>query len=143
VSNDLIRYPYTNTGMFIDKSAGTSTTYTNLITTYTKFGSGTPWTTGTVTVVAKEGSFTTSFQRSGYATTTPGGVRTIQLVTPTLTHWKRDHGRPFNHTGHIAVLRIQLVPEPSGLAMFAAGVCALLLLHRAFHGSSSRRDFTA
>jgi len=128
--------PYTNTGTFIN---------TNLseVTTYTKFASGTPWTTGTVTVYALEGSLTTSFQRSGYDTTTPGGVRKIQLVTPTLTHWKRDHGRPFNHTGHIAVLNIQLLPEPSSLAMLAAGAGALLLLHAVFHGSSSRRDFGA
>lgn len=127
--------PYTNTATFINKTGGT-------VTTYTKFASGTPWTTGTVTVYATVGSLTTSFRRSGYDTTTPGGVRNIQLVTPTLTHWKRGHGRPFNHTGHIAILKIQLVPEPSGLAMFSAGGCALLLLHRSFH-SSSRRDFTA
>jgi hypothetical protein len=128
--------PYTNTGMFINTGGST-------MTTYTKFGTGTPWTTGTVTVYAKEGSLTTSFQRSGYDTTTAGGARNIQLVTPTLTHWKRGHGRPFNHTGHIAVLKIQLVPEPSGLAMLAAGAGALLLLHGVFHGSSSRRDFNA
>ncbi len=134
--------PYTNTGMFFNQS-GESDPYSNLVTTYTKFGSGAPWTTGTVTVVATEGSYATSLQRSGYDTTTPGGVRNIQLVTPTLTHWARGHGRPFNHTGHIAILRIQLVPEPGGLALIAAGACALLLLHRAFHGSSSRRDFTA
>jgi hypothetical protein len=128
--------PYTNTGTFINTSPGAATTYT-------KLASGTPWTTGTVTVYATEGSFTTSFQRSGYDTTTPGGGRIIQLVTPTLTHWKRGHGRPFNHTGHIAILKIQLVPEPSSLAMLAAGVGALLLLHGVLHGSSSRRDFDA
>jgi hypothetical protein len=128
--------PYTNTGTFNNKSGST-------MTTYTKFGSGTPWTTGTVTVVATEGSLSTSFRRSGYDTTTASGARIIQLVTPTLTHWKRGHGRPFNHTGHIAVLKIQLVPEPNSLAMFAAGACALLLLRRVYHGSSSRRDFNA
>lgn len=127
--------PYTNTGIFINQSGGT-------LTTYTKFASGTPWTTGTVTVVATVGSLSTSFRRSGYDTTTPGGVRNIQLVTPALTHWKRGHGRPFNHTGHIARLKIRLVPEPSGLVMFSAGVCALLLLQRSFH-SSSRCDFAA
>ncbi len=128
--------PYTNTGTFINKTKGT-------MTTYTKFGTGTLWTTGTVTVQAVEGSFTTSFQRSGYDTTTPSGARTIQLVTPTLTHWKRDHGRPFNHTGHIAILKIRLVPEPSALAMLGAGAGALVLLRRSFHSSSSRRDFNA
>ena len=121
--------PYTNTATFINSSLGA-------ITTYTKFASGTPWTTGTVTVYATEGSLSTSFQRSGYDTTTPSGVRKIQLVTPTLTHWKRGHGRPFNHTGHIAVLQIQLVPEPSSLAMLAAGAAALLLLHWRFYASS-------
>jgi len=128
--------PHTNTGTFINKGLGT-------VTTYTKLASGTPWTTGTVTVYATAGSFTTSFQRSGYDTTTPGGARNIQLVTPTLTHWKRGHGRPFNHTGHIAIINIQLVPEPSRLAMFAAGAGALLILHRVFQDSSSRRDFSA
>ena len=128
--------PYTNTGVFTNKSG-------SAMTTYTMFGTGTPWTTGTVTVYATAGSFTTSFRRSGYDTTTPGGVRNIQLVTPTLTHWKLGHGRPFNHTGHIAILKIQLVPEPSSLALFAAGAGALLLLHRVFHRSSSRRDFGA
>ena len=128
--------PYTNSGTFINSSLGA-------VTTYTKLASGTPWTTGTVTVYATEGSFTTSLQRSGYDTTTPGGVRKIQLVTPALTHWKRGHGRPFNHTGHIAIINIQLVPEPSNLAMFAAGAGALLLLYGAHHGSSSRRDFGA
>jgi hypothetical protein len=135
--------PYTNTGMFANNTGGLSDPYENLVTTYTKFGTGTPWTTGTVTVYAMAGSFTTSFRRSGYDTTTPGGVRNIQLVTPTLTHWKRDHGRPFNHTGHIAILKIQLVPEPTPLALLAAGAGALLLLHRLSHASSSRRDFGA
>jgi hypothetical protein len=128
--------PYTNTGTFLNKGGST-------MTTYTKFASGTPWTTGTVTVIASQGSWSTSLQRSGYDTTTPGGVRKIQLVTPALTHWKRGHGRPINHTGHIAVLKIHLVPEPNRLAMLAAGVGALLLLHQRFHDSSSRRDFGA
>jgi len=50
---------------------------------------------------------------------------------------------PPRHTGHIAVLKIRLVPEPAGLAMIAAGACALLLLRRTVHSSSSRRDLEA
>lgn len=56
--------PYTNTGMFVNKSGGLSDPYSNLVTTYVKFGSGTPWTTGIVTVVANEGSYATSLRRS-------------------------------------------------------------------------------
>jgi hypothetical protein len=131
--------PYTNTGMFVNKS-GRSDPYSLLVTTYKKLGSGTPWTTGTVTVVAKEGSYATSLRRTGYDTTTPGGARNIQLVTPTLTHWARGHGRPDNHTGHIAILKIRLVPEPTGVVMIAAGGCALALLYGRLHSSSFRRD---
>lgn len=135
--------PYTNIGMFVNKTGGLSDPYSNLVTTYTKFASGTPWTTGTVTVVAKEGSYATILRRSGYDTTTPGGVRNIQLVTPALTHWARNQERPSYHTGHIAILKIRLVPEPSSLAMFAAGVGALLLRHRTLRPCSFRRDSIA
>ena len=117
--------PYTNTGMFVQTSTGA-------LTRYTKFASGTPWTTGSVTVYATVGSFTTVLHRQGYDTTTPGGIRNIQLVTPSLTHWKRDHGRPFNHTGHIGILKLQLVPEPNSVLMLAVGTGALLLLHRRY-----------
>jgi len=129
-------YPYTNTGTFNNKTGST-------MTTYTKFATGAPWTTGIVTVVAARSSYATSLQRKGCDTTTPGGVRNIQLVTPSLTDWKRGHGKPFNHTGHIGVIKIRLVPEPTRLAMFATGGFALLLLHRASLRSSSRRGFTA
>ena len=50
---------------------------------------------------------------------------------------------PTDFLGHIAVLQIQLVPEPNSLAMLVAGAGALVLLHRRFHGSSSLRDFSA
>ena len=50
---------------------------------------------------------------------------------------------PPRHTGHIAILKIRLVPEPAGLAMIATGACALLLLQMRVHSSSSRRDFDA
>jgi len=91
-------------------------------------GTGTLWTTGSVTVYATQGSFTTILHRTGYDTTTPGGVRNLQLVTPALTHWSRPGFE--DHTGHIGILTLQ-VPEPAHVALFAAGVGALVLLHRA------------
>lgn len=131
--------PYTNTGMFLNRS-GLSDPYSILVTTYKKLGSGTPWTTGTVTVIARNSSYTTSLKRSGYDTTTPGGARNLQLVTPALTHWARSRGSHESHTGHIAILKIRLVPEPTGVVMIIAGGCALALLNGTLHSSSSRRD---
>ena len=69
-----------------------------------------------MTVIAKEGSYATTLQRSGYDTLTPAGARNIQLVTPVLTHWARGGGNVLNHTGQIAILKIRLVPEPGALA---------------------------
>jgi len=115
--------PYTNVGTFTN-------TYLGTMTTYTKFATGTPWTTGSVTVYATAGTFTTILHRKGFDTTTPSGVRNIQLVTPSLTHWKRGHGRPFNHTGHIGILELQIVPEPHGVLLLAAGAGALVMLRR-------------
>jgi len=134
--------PYTNTGMFLNRS-GLSDPYSLLVTTYEKVGSGTPWTTGTVTVIAKNDTYETSLRRTGYDTTTPGGVRNIQLVTPALTHWARARGESETRTGHIAILKIRLVPEPTSAVMIAAGGCALALLYRRFHSPSSRRDRSA
>ncbi len=134
--------PYTNTGMFLNRS-GLSDPYSMLVTTYKKVGSGAPWTTGTVTVIAKNDTYTTSLRRTGYDTTTPGGVRNIQLVTPALTHWARARGKSETRTGHIAILKIRLVPEPTGAVMIAVGGCALALLYRRFHSPSSRRDRSA
>ncbi|MDH3519481.1 MAG: PEP-CTERM sorting domain-containing protein, partial [Myxococcales bacterium] len=91
-------------------------------------GSGTPWTTGSVTLYAREGIYTTILHRAGYDTVTPGGVRNLQLVTPALTHWIGPGWQ--DHTGHIGILTLQ-VPEPGRVALFAAGIAALLLLHRA------------
>jgi hypothetical protein len=115
--------PYTNIGTFTNTYLGTKTTYT-------KLASGTPWTTGSVTVYATSGTFTTILHRKGFDTTTASGVRNIQLVTPSLTHWKRGHGRPSNHTGHIGILKLHIVPEPQAVLLIGAGAGVLVVLRR-------------
>jgi len=57
---------------------------------------------------------------------TTDGVRNIQLVTPALTHWI---GGDY-HTGHIAILKMEFVPEPHAVLLLAAGVGALVVLRR-------------
>jgi hypothetical protein len=97
-------------------------------------GTGSPWTTGTVTVLAKAGVFQTILKRSGFDTTsmvlTPMGgsstVRNIQLVTPTLTHWIGPGYQ--THTGQIGILELTLTPEPAALLALAAGLGVLLAL---------------
>jgi hypothetical protein len=87
-------------------------------------GSGTPWTTGSVTLYATAGIFTTILHRAGYDTTTVNStsrvVRNIQLVTPALTHWT---GLGFaDHTGHIGILKLTIAPEPGAWLSLALGL---------------------
>jgi hypothetical protein len=87
---------------------------------------GFPWTTGWVSVSAAGGSgFPTRLVRSGYDNRTPGGVGTIQMVTPRLTHWAGG-----SHWGDIAVLRLRFVPEPGSWLLLAAGLGCLGMLCR-------------
>ncbi len=90
---------------------------------------GTPWTTGTVTVYTRGGStsgFSTVLRRAGYDNRTAQGLGNIQLVTPSLTHWCSGSG----HTGHIGILTLRFAPEPGSLLLLAAGAGALVLLRR-------------
>ena len=98
-----------------------------MTSTGSALGTGTAWTTGQVAVYAKAGAFTTILHRTGYDTTTPSGVRNIQLVTPGLTHWIEPGSE--DHTGHIGILKLR-VPEPHGVLLLAADVGMLLLLRR-------------
>jgi hypothetical protein len=119
--------PYVNTGMFENNLNGN-------ISTIQARGTGTSWTTGSVTVYATAGLFTTILHRKGFDTTamntTPMGtatVRNLQLVTPALTHWIGPGSQ--DHTGHIGILKLQ-VPEPAEMALITAGLASLVLLRR-------------
>jgi hypothetical protein len=91
-------------------------------------GSATPWTTGSVTLYATAGVFSTILHRAGYDTVTASGARNIQLVTPTLTHWI---GPGFQtHTGQMGILKLQIAPEPGSVLLLAAGGAVLALLYR-------------
>jgi len=90
-------------------------------------GTGTLWTTGSVTQYAA-GVYTTVLHRAGFDTVTSGGVRNIQLVTPTLTHWIGPGYQ--THTAQIGILTLQ-VPEPGAMLLLAAGAGVLGLLYRA------------
>jgi len=89
-------------------------------------GTGTLWTTGSVTEYAA-GVYTTILRRAGFDTVTSGGVRNIQLVTPTLTHWIGPGYQ--THTAQVGILTLQ-VPEPGAILLLAAGAGVLGLLYR-------------
>ena len=118
--------PYTNTVTFMNTLAGVTATTT-------LYGTGTPWTTGHVTLYAPDGYFTTVMRRSGYDTTSVTSlgdtVRNIQLVTPALTHWRDSGGATYN-TGHVGVFRLHIVPEPGSVLMLAVGAGVLVGLRR-------------
>jgi len=75
-----------------------------------KYGAGTPWTTGSVAVYLNYPvyPYSKSLREMGYDTTTVGGVRNIQLVTPAVTQWQSVTGT--RKTGHIGILRLQIIP---------------------------------
>jgi len=122
-------YSYTPQGTNWFNPHRVTNTYVNNVngnqSTVLVLGSGTPWTTGSVTVYAVVGVFPTILQRAGDDTVTPGGLRNLQLVTPALTHWI---GPGFQgHTGHIGILEFQLVPEPGSLGLLILGLGALVV----------------
>lgn len=108
-------------------------TYTNNVNGNTSRieirATGTRWTTGSVTLFAKAGYLETVFRKAGFDTVTSGGVRNIQLVTPNLVHWVGPGSQ--THTGHVAILTMQITPEPGAVLLLAAGGGVLALLYRA------------
>lgn len=127
--NTLIGYGATGTPLYQNPFTKTDRWYKTTpkgqvkVNTVTAVGSGTPWTTGALTLYAREGDYTTVLHRTGYDNRNASGIGRIQLVTPALTHWS---GRgSLGHTGHIGILTIQ-VPEPAEVLFLAAGIGALL-----------------
>jgi hypothetical protein len=115
-------HTYTNTGMFYN-------IYRTQTITYTAIGRGTLWTTGAVTVSVPLGAWVTIIRRAGHDTSTPGGVRNIQLVTPALIHWIGTRGQYDGFEGHIGILTLH-VPEPHAVLLLAVGAGALVVLRR-------------
>jgi len=116
--------PFTDTGMFTNNLDGAMSTYFAIHT-------ATPWTTGSVSLYVLAGYFQTILHRAGHDTVTSGGVRNLQLVTPAVVHWLSPGAT--NHSGHIGILTMQIVPEARSLLLLAAGGGILALLYRAAH----------
>jgi len=91
------------------------------------------WTTGSVTVTAvRNGTHRTVHYSHGYDnrnTSTPSGRGTIQLVSPSVTHWI-DSSTVSYWTAGIGILRIKFLPEPRAFVMLTAGIAALAIAAR-------------
>jgi hypothetical protein len=119
-SKDDPNNPHTNTNTFTNIPSGHQVTDR-------RAGSGTPWTTGSVTLYVTTSYSPTTIRRAGYDNRNASGAGYVQLVTPGLVHWLPPTRY---HRGHIAILKLRFVPEPGALPLLAAGVGALVLLYR-------------
>lgn len=103
------------------KAAGYPTTSTAAMEAF-------KWTTGTVTVTAKGGTFPTILRRTGYDNRTPMGSGAVQMVSPMLTKWT---GAGTSSTAGIGILKVEFAPEPSEWMLLASGISMLALVaHR-------------
>jgi len=98
---------------------GTSTVYAEVF----------KWTTGSVTVTALGGTFSTILRRKGYDHRTAMGSGAIQLVSPMLTRWVSVWGE--SSTASIGVLKLTFAPEPTSLLMLGAGATLVGLIFQA------------
>jgi hypothetical protein len=93
--------PYTKTNYLYVPYVYTPATYIRVV------GVATLWTTGQVGALAKTGVYYTSEWRTGFDNRNTKGTGSIQLVTPTLTHWL---GSGFtSHTAEIGILNIRFI----------------------------------
>jgi hypothetical protein len=104
------------------------------------------WTTGTVSVTARDGNhFATLLVRKGFDNRNATGAGDIQMVSPMLTRWFLPHAGIKKHcgwghgscrekepyyTGTIARLSIRVAPEPHEWMLLSAGIAMLGLLYR-------------
>jgi hypothetical protein len=88
------------------------------------------WTTGTATITAVGGPFTTVMARAGFDNRDPHGSGDIQMVSPMLTRWIFRGGVASYHTGGIGILRLRFVPEPQVWMLLGAGLSLLGILYR-------------
>ena len=96
--------------------------------TSTVYASLFKWTTGTVAVTARGGTFPTVLGRNGYDNRTKMGSGVVQLVSPMLTKWV---GEGTSATGAVGIMKVSFAPEPSEWMMLASGVSMLgLMVHR-------------
>jgi hypothetical protein len=102
----------------------------NTFAKYTVVPQRFPWTTGTVTVTATgRGPHKTFVQRKGHDNRS-AGIGTVQLVSPILTQWLGQNPAVQFETGGIAVLNINIVPEPGVLFGLVAGLSLLAVAYR-------------
>ena len=89
------------------------------------------WTTGTVTMTAIGGPFSTVQARKGFDLRSPHGGGEIQMVSPALTRWIFGDGALAYQTGGIGILQVSVAPEPHEWMLLGAGLSMLGLLYRA------------
>jgi hypothetical protein len=94
-------------------------------------GWGFPWTTGSVTAIARTGSASTSSTAQGFDTLTPAGHRNIQMVAPTLVVYTATVSNAHSNNGGTSVANFTFAtaPEPGVLALLGFGACTVCALH--------------
>jgi hypothetical protein len=86
------------------------------------------WTTGTATVTAIGGPFTTIMARAGFDNRNPKGYGDIQMVSPMLTRW--IFAANSYYTASIGILHVRVAPEPHEWMLLGAGLSMLGLMYR-------------
>ena len=86
------------------------------------------WTTGSAYLTARQGPYPTIIGRAGYDNRTMSGAGVIQLVSPHLANYLFPG---FSSTlGSVAIMRLELAPEPGSWLLLAAGALFIALAAR-------------
>jgi hypothetical protein len=96
-----------------------------------------PWTTGRVSVLQAAGPYSTTIVKTGSDNRTPAGVMgTLSLVVPWLTHHYRTAYNPIDpatsplHWAGLQTMKVNFLPEPSGILLMGAGILGLVGVYR-------------